>query len=248
MNPNSSPAELTTGATDAVLAVECVLISVWLWRTPISSRWRATLWCWVFGLLAFSSLLGAVAHGLELPYTTRGALWKPLYLSLGILVALFLVGAVYDWRGREAAGRLVPWAIGAGAAFFALTQLTGGSFIVFFAYEAPALTCALTIYVLLAAKRRLAGAGVVAAAIVLNLAAGGVQASSASATIIFPIDHNGLFHLVQMAGAATLGLGVWLGLRPESRRLCLEPDGAPNASQPMRSEADPTSVAPGARD
>lgn len=223
MNINTSPIELTTSVTDAVLAIECILIIAWLWRPQINDRSRARLWCWVFGVLAFSSLLGTIAHGFELSEATRKVLWKPLYLCLGILVALFLVGAVYDWRGRAVAGRLVPWAIGLGAAFFALTQLGSGAFRVFAYYEAGALICALAIYVFLAATRRLRGAAVIAAAIVLNLAAAGVELSHISATLVFPFNNNGIFHLVQMVGAVTLGLGVRLGLRCGAAPLRGEP-------------------------
>ncbi len=244
---NSSPTELTTGATDAVLALECVLIGIWLWRTRHSDRWRATLWCWVFGFLALSSLLGAVAHGLDLGKTTRDALWKPLFLGLGILVALFAVGAVYDWLGRGVARRLVPWAVAAGAAFFAATQLGSGAFKFFDVYSAAALICSLMIYVMLAAKRRLRGAGVVAAAIMLDLAAAGVRASSASITVILPFDHNGLFHLVQMVGAAMLGRGVWLGLRPRAPGEGRGPDAAANTNQPAGVAADSTCLTPGSR-
>ena len=49
-------------------------------------------------------MLGVVTHGLVLPDATRDLLWQPLYLSLGVTMALFVVGAVRDWRG-DAAGR-----------------------------------------------------------------------------------------------------------------------------------------------
>lgn len=216
-----SPTELTTSATDAVLVVECVVIMAYLWRAPAGDRWRTGLWCWVFGLIAFSSLLGAIAHGLEMPDAVREALWKPLYLSLGILVALFIVGAVFDWRGRAAAVRLVPWSIGAGAVFFGLTEFFGGAFIVFGVYEASAMGGALAIYSFLAATHRLKGAGLVAAAILLNLAAAGVQATDVSVRIVFPFDHNGVFHLVQMTGAAVLGLGLRIGIGSPAQKSVL---------------------------
>lgn len=215
-----SPTELTTGATDAALAIECLVIMVCLRRAAPAGHWRAALWRWAFGLLAFSAFLGAVVHGLVLPDSTRAALWMPLYLSLGILIALFMVGAVYDWRGPAAAKRLVPWSIGVGVVFFGLTQFLGGPFFVFVVYEAAAMVSALAIYLFLAAARRLKGAGVVAAGILLNLAAAGLQASDVSVRILFQFDHNGVFHLVQMIATATLGLGLGMGMQREAR----EPD------------------------
>ncbi len=212
-----SPTELTTSATDAVLALECILIAAYLRHTGTVDRWRAGLWCWILGLIAFSAFLGAVAHGFEMPGSMYAALWKPLYLSLGILIGLFLVGAVYDWRGRIAAGRLVPWSIGGGVAFLGVTEIVRGPFIVFAVYEAAVMLSVLAIYVFLAATHRLKGAGVVSVAIVLNLAAAGAQASDLSVRIWVPFDHNGIFHLVQMAGAGMLGLGLRFGMQPDAR-------------------------------
>jgi hypothetical protein len=208
-----TPTELTTGVTDAFLAIECVIIIGYLWRSQKDEHWRAGLWCWVFGLISFASLLGAITHGLEMPDQVSETLWKPLYLSLGVLVTLFTVGAVFDWRGRTAAVRLLPWAIGAGALFFALTEYFGGAFIIFDLYEALAMVITLAIYLFLAATRQRMGFGIVAAAILLNLAAAFFQATDISVRIFFPFDHNGIFHLVQMAGIATLGLGLRIGMQ-----------------------------------
>ena len=208
----NSPTELTTSATDALLAIECAVIIALLLRTAPADRWRTTLWCWVFGLLAIASFLGALAHGLEMPKPMRTALWTPLYLSLGILVVLFIVGAVADWRGKVAAKRLVPWGLWVSAAFLGLTALLGGTFMVFIVYAAAILLSALAIYTFLAATHRLKGAAVVALAILLNLAAAAVQASNISLHLVFPFDHNGLFHLVQIVSTAVLGLGVHLGM------------------------------------
>ncbi len=208
----TSPTELTTSATDALLAIECAVIIALLLRTAPADRWRTNLWCSVFALLATASFLGALAHGLEMPTPMRTTLWTPLYLSLGILVLLFIMGAVADWRGKVAAKRLVPWGIGMSAVFFGLTALLGGTFMVFIVYAATILLSALAIYTFLAVTHRVQGAAVMALAILLNLAAAAVQASNLSLHLVFPFDHNGLFHLVQILSTAILGLGVHLGM------------------------------------
>jgi hypothetical protein len=213
----NSPTELTTSATDALLAIECTVIIALLLRTAPADRWRTNLWCWVFGLLAIASFFGALAHGLEMPKSMRTALWTPLYLSLGSLVVMFIVGAVADWLGRVAAMRLVPWGLGVSAAFFGLTALMGGAFIVFIAYAAAVLLSGMAIYIFLAATHRLPGAAVVALAILLNLAAAAVQASNVSLHLLFPFDHNGVFHLVQIVSTAILGWGLHLGMESAQR-------------------------------
>jgi hypothetical protein len=211
---NSSPTELTTAATDAALAIECVFIVLWLLRSEAPERWKVALWCWLFGLTALSALLGAIAHGFELTEEVREAIWVPLYLSLGIVVGLIIVAAVYDWRGRNVAARLVIWTLMLGAGFFAVTQFVSGAFVVFLVYEAVALLCAFTIYFFLAAKRRLPGVGVIALAIALSMIAAAVQASDARVVWIVPFDHNGIFHVVQIIAVAMLAAGLRQGLRP----------------------------------
>ncbi|MHB1014345.1 MAG: DUF6962 family protein [Desulfurivibrionaceae bacterium] len=210
----NSPTELTTSATDALLAIECAIIIALLRRTATTNRWRTNLWCSVFALLATASFLGALIHAIEMPKSIRIALWTPLYLSLGILVLLFIMGAVADWRGNVVAKRLVPWGIGVSAAFLGLTALLGGKFIVFIVYAAMILLSALAIYTFLAATRRVKGDAVVALAILLNLAAAAVQASNISLHLLVPFDHNGLFHLVQIVSTAILGWGLHLGMEP----------------------------------
>ena len=74
-----SPTELTTSATDLFLAIECALIMIFLWQAPAVDRWRTYLWCWFFGLLAFSSFLGAVAHGLDMQASRREAFFLPIF-------------------------------------------------------------------------------------------------------------------------------------------------------------------------
>jgi Family of unknown function (DUF6962) len=216
MNLAGPPTELTTSVTDALLAVECVFVCVRLWMLPNGDRWRVGLWCWVFGLLAFASLLGSVAHGIEMPPTWQKALWKPLNFALGLVVALFMVGAVLDWQGRVLARRLVPWSLGLGSIFFVLMEILNSGFILFDIYLAVAMAAALAIYAAQAATHRLKGAIVVAAAICLNLTAAGVQASDLSLNILVPFDHNGLFHFVQMAAITLLWWGISLGMKPVS--------------------------------
>jgi hypothetical protein len=135
-----------------------------------------------------------------------------LYLSLGLSVALFLVGGIYDWRGEAAARALLPWAVGIGVSFFVVTQLSSGSFLIFVVYEATAMLATLAMYVYLSTTGRLAGAGMMTVGIGLSIVASAVQASVLSVRLIVPFDHNGLFHLVQLTAIAALANGLRRGL------------------------------------
>ena len=210
---NPAITELTTAATDAVIAVLAMGCLGFLARFRTVAPWRAGIWRWVFGLLAVAAVLGAVAHGFDLSETVRDWLWRPLFLALGLVVALFVVGAVLDLRGGSAArAALVPMVV-VGVAFFAVTQIVSGAFLVFVIYEAAAMLAALGIYAALAVRRRLPGAATMTAGILINIAAAAIQATgTVSLTIVVPFDHNGVFHLVQMVALVVLTIGIARGM------------------------------------
>jgi len=208
---NPVETELTTAATDALLGLLCLGLAVWLTLSPVPATWKRHVWVAVLSCMAAGSFLGAVAHGFALRDGTRDMLWKPLYFTLGLAVALVVVGAVYDWWGEATARWLLPWALLAAVGFFAASQLLGGAFAIFIAYEAAATLTALAIYGALA-SRGAPGASAVAAGLVLSLVAAAVQVSRLSLQVLVRLDHNGLFHLVQMIAVIVMSIGVRRGL------------------------------------
>jgi hypothetical protein len=212
---NRSQTELTTAATDALLGATCFAAALQLLATSTAAAWKQTLWMAVFGLLSCGSWLGAVAHGLQWTDAARARIWRPLYLSLGLAVALVFVGAVYDWRGEAAARGLLPLALGVGLLFFAVTQMFGGAFLLFVVYEGAATCVALVIYAALVVSGGMPGAGAITLGIGLSLIAAAIQASDLSVRVVVRFDHNGLFHLVQIAGVILLASGLRASLRPD---------------------------------
>ena len=210
----SSPTELTTALSDAALAVVCIVLLVRLLKLPVRAPFKVRVWAWVFGFLSVASVLGAVTHGLEWTPFWKNVLWAPLYLSLGLVVALFLVGAVSDWKGVAAGRALLPWALAVALVFFVVTRLTD-RFIVFVAYEGVVMLASLAIYITLWRARR-TWAGVVAAGITLNIVAAAVQASSLGLVLVVPFDHNGLFHLVEIVAVVVTARGLREGLSAAS--------------------------------
>lgn len=201
----SSPTELTTSLTDAILALESISIML----TFRERHWHAQIWRWIFALLTLSSLLGAMAHGLEMPENIRALIWKPLYLSLGIMMALFFVVTIADGFGIVTAKKVLPFCIAMGVLFYVLTGLFAGVFLIFILYEAAIMLSALLIYLFLTFRRHRSGAGIISSAILINLLAAGVQNSDLSITLLMTFDHNGLFHLIQIVGTGLLGFGAY---------------------------------------
>lgn len=199
-------AELTTAVTDALLGVVVVAGILWLQRvTPASPR--RTHWVWGLALFALAGALGAFVHGFELEPDTKQLLWQPLYLTLGSALAFFSAGAIGDWRGDAAARRSVAPLLALVVAFYLLTRLSGGKFLVFVIFEALALFFALAVYARLAYQHR-RGAGLVLTGLVLSLAGGALQASSLSLHVAWDFNHNGLYHLVQLVGVVFLVAGL----------------------------------------
>lgn len=216
MELHPSPTELTTAATDAALALVALASLAWLGRRRTVDPARASLWMAVLALLAVASALGAVAHGLWLPERAVHWLWQPLFLSLGWVVALFVVAAVHDGIGAAAARRLLLPAIAVGSVFYLVTLLVPGSFLVFVLYEAVAMLLALGLYGRLAWRTRERWAWLMVAGIGLNIAAAGIQAGgSVRLELGVPFDHNGVFHLVQIVAILVLVAGVGSSL-PDS--------------------------------
>jgi hypothetical protein len=156
--------------------------------------------------------LGVIAHGLELTPAQRRAVWRPLHVCLGMALACFAAGAVYDTWGKRAARRaFVSLTLGA-FGFTALAERIDKGFLAFVAYESVALVFALGAYTRLAWLNRLPGAGRISAGILLTLLAAVVQTQPRRVRVAgVALDHNGLFHLVQIAALPPLAAGVRTG-------------------------------------
>lgn len=207
----ASPTELTTAATDAILAIACILGVLALLRLRVRHEWKRPIWLSVVALLALGSAIGAVVHGFEWTADAQLILRRSLFPILGLAVAMFVVGAIADWRGRDVARASVPWAVIAGVAALALPLVSSLGFRLFVIYEAVGMVTALLIYIWLWRSAR-AGAGMIAAGIVLTLVAAGVQASSVSVTVGWTFDHNGLFHLIQLIAIVVMARGIRMSL------------------------------------
>ena len=200
--------ELTTAATDVFLALLALVSAAYLYHFRRLNPWKILLWCWIMSLLALGSLLGAFVHGFKLSSTIFNVLWFPLYLSLALAVALFVIIATYDGWGLPASRRTLPFVLIAGCVFTIVLQYTG-NFLLFILYEGVAMLFALGVYLWLVIMRKLPGAALITCGILLTIIAAIVQTNySIKFTVIWQFDNNGLFHLIQMAGIVFLVAGV----------------------------------------
>lgn len=207
MDLNPLITEVTTGATDALLGLEAMTCAALIWGLDQRNPFKVRLWCGILGLLIVASTLGAVAHGLDMSEELRNTLWQPLFLTLGLMLGLIAVAAVYDRWGANAGRRALPMAMVAGVGFYGVTVVTDGLFLVFVAYEAVAMGFALLVYSQLAVRTQ-PGAALMAVGVLVTLVAAIAQQTDWTVTLIWPLDHNGIFHLIQMPGLLLMTLGV----------------------------------------
>lgn len=206
--------ERTTALTDAVLAILVFVCAFVINKSGDKYSLKSKIWICAFMLLALAAVLGAVAHGFSWSVDTRRMLWHPLYLSLGLFMALFVVGVVYDITDKSTAMRVLPFAVALGLVFFVLTLVWSKSFIMFIIYEAAAMVFALVAYAFLCYKGK-PGTFYMALGVAVTMFAAGIQAShSVKLELIWQFDHNGVFHLVQMPGVVLLSMGLRAGMLP----------------------------------
>lgn len=208
------PVEQTTAVTDllvAAMGLGCILL---LRAIPVSDRHKSTIWQWIFGLMMFVGVLGAIIHGLQMAEATRSRLWIPTLLALGLLVSFIFVAALHDLGGQAKSRRALPWALAAGVGFFIIAMIWPAGFWMVIAYELVATLFALGIYLYLSVRGRLAGGWWMVAGVVATIVAAGAQASGAiQFTLIWEFDSNGAFHLIQMLAILFLIAGLRQSLK-----------------------------------
>ncbi len=204
-----NPTERTTAGTDLLLAIQTASWAILIYNAGDSAPWKATLWATAFSLMALAALLGTVAHGFALAETNRRRLWRGLSLALGLTLACFLVGFINDMWGQTVAMLALPVALLLGLGFFGITLVIPSTFLVFIIYEAIILLFALMGYGWLMVMGQLAGSGWMTLGILLTLLAAAVQTQKKLiVTLIWPFDHNGLFHLIQLIANLFILLGL----------------------------------------
>ena len=208
MQFHHSPFERVTAITDVFMGLLATFAALSISQLD---GVRSDLWAWTFGLLALSSFLGAVAHGFQMTQKTNDRLWMPINLSLGLVLGLFVVAALFDLSGEQAARTALPVMLAVGVGFFLFTLWKPGTFMTFIAYEALAMLFALGSYGYIFFTGTLAGAGWLVTGILITIIAAVVQATGkAGKGIVWYFDNNGVFHIIQMMGLVML----WMGLKP----------------------------------
>ena len=208
MSIHPSRYEQMTALTDLILGM---IASYAVVKFMPHTDFKSQVWMWAFALLAFLSFLGMIAHGLTMSQKTNDTIWKPLNLSLGLALGLFVVGAVFDLRGEESARMILPIMLALGMVFFLVTIIFPGTFLTFIIYESVAMLFALGVYIFMFYTDALPNAQWMALGVFVTIIAAIVQATGqVGKSMLWYFDNNGMFHLIQMIGLVFLfvGLGI----------------------------------------
>jgi len=207
------PTEQTTAFTDVILALVSITACIYIYRIG-RGEWKAKLWEWLFFLLTVAAVLGAIVHGTKLSERIESIFWSLINLSLGLMIAVFVVAVINDLKGMIFSRKLLPIILTFGFGFWMTTLYYPDNFLVFTIYEAVAMLFSLCGYVWLAYKDRLDGAVWMSAGILISIVAALVQASKmTSFQLIWEFDHNGTYHLIQIVGILFLLTGLRKSLK-----------------------------------
>lgn len=204
------PTEQTTAITDVFLAIMAMIVAISIYGSGVKTDITKTrIWVGAFILLCLAAILGAFAHGIKMSTFTNYVIWQPLNFFLGMAIALFAAGVIYDWRGFVLPRNIFIALIVTGIVFYAITLIIPGSFFIFILYEATAMIFSFILYTYLWVGKKFPGAKFMAVGILISIIAAIVQAiNSISLTIIWEFDHNGIFHIIQMIGLIFLLKGL----------------------------------------
>jgi hypothetical protein len=130
-------------------------------------------------------------------------------IAAGFAIAMFGAGTIYDRWGFAPARRWLGILMIAAAGFYAMRLAAAGSPFPFRVFIAAIATFALYVYSRMSVRGRLPGAALIAAGILVTVMSLAFQIRrSMSFTVFWTFDHNGICHLVQMAGLLVLTAGV----------------------------------------
>ena len=224
----AAPTELTTAASDLVVASAALVAAASLRRRGRPRSVAAGWWLASLLALAAAALGGAAYHGVVLTDALAATLWRVTTLALAATVTTFALGVLVDWRGPNAARRALPLLVALVVAATVAGELSGGSFLPTVLLEGAVMLPTLAICLYRSATQRQRGPAALAVGLVVTLVAALLQSLGIGAfSLVWPFDHNGLFHLIQLVGLTPLVIGMhWsLGVRSSGDGAILTTDG-----------------------
>lgn len=195
---NADSLEITTGATDLILAVASGFCALKIAADKNQDERRRRFWTVLFFSLASASFFGAIVHGLQWNKWQQHLWWAPINLSICLVMACFIAVAEHDRRAGNSLSQFIAILFGIFAALgLAANALTKPLYLLL-PVEALALLYVMRIYWRLS-KSGHAAARWMLMGLAITFVAGITQAFPALHFIlVWSFDRRGIFHLLQL--------------------------------------------------
>jgi hypothetical protein len=194
---------MITAITDLVLAGEVFFLAGMLARNPKERFSAAWFWSWSMTLLGLAALLGGIDHGLIEPQgMPRFLIQRSTWIVLGATTFLILMTAAAQGFPR----RFFPYFVLAGIIQLMVNTAAGllmDSFLVVSLNYMPVMV--LWLGMNFAGLKKGSGSSDMIAGILILFLGTIIQAMQVD--MLSPLDHNGLYHLISMAGMVFLYRG-----------------------------------------
>jgi len=201
-----SATERTTAATDLILAVEFLLFAIFFIQSASDNK-RAASWSIPFLLLAGAFLIGAIAHGFQMPEKTNRVLWLFLAGCSAFGLAHLVSASAGEWNPAWYKKSVIGMSVAA-IIFIGIT-VKFSSFTVYVVFIVITMTLMSWINAHCFKRSGNKKHVLIIFGAVLTVIASLLQLiKSIHFTIIWEFNYNGAFHLVQMLAGVFLGLGI----------------------------------------
>ncbi|GAA5444557.1 hypothetical protein Misp06_02744 [Microbulbifer sp. NBRC 101763] len=209
MKLSSLQTELTSAATDIILALIALVALIYLVRYSPKGGRKYLAWKFFFFLTIVVTVLAATIHGLELSVQLSQRLWRVLFFFLGLFLIAFTTAICFDLLGEKATQKVLPYIPLIGIAFYVVTLLWPEGFLAYVIYQFSITFIIIFGYGRLAWLNKLNGSWYMALGGLLSLIAIYIQTKdSLYITLIWDFDHNGIYHMVQSVAVILFFLGI----------------------------------------
>lgn len=207
--------EITTAATDFILGCLTLFLLLRLRALRDAGPQRIAVWSWVFGLLSAVSFYGTAAHAVVMPKDVLDLFWMPLSFMLGMMVAVFVLAVLYEWKGAVVLKKGAWIAVSLGIIFCvalaALSKFIEGYFIIFIAYSGAAMLFSLALCIVIAVRHHDGAQAFIAAGVAGIIIASVLQAMrSIFFTLVWQFDYNSVYHFILMISVIGIYRGITL--------------------------------------
>ena len=202
-----SAIERTTAVTDLILAAEFLLFAIVFFKSA-SDKKRAAAWSIPFLLLAAAFLIGAIAHGYQMPEKANRILWLLLAVGSAFGLAHLVSASVGEWKPAWYKKSVIGMSLIA-VIFIGIT-VKFSSFTVYVVFIVVTMALVALLNAMCFGKSGNKNHILIIFGAVFTAMASLVQLiKSIHFVMIWEFDYNGAFHLVQILAGIFLGLGIF---------------------------------------